>query len=135
MPLLIYDLELDQSADSKSYKWTLYPPGTPQPVPPGATPVDLTGATARLMIRSHPADATPVVSLTTTLTAQGQLTLGGALGTVSLNITKAATALLTSSVRGALKSRYRHQLFVDFPDGTTLPLLSGNVNVELAVTH
>jgi hypothetical protein len=141
VPLLTYDLNLDQFADSTSYKWTLYPPGTiiagtPPAPAPGSTPVDLTSATgARMMIRNHPGDPAPLVSLTTTLSAMGKLTLGGVLGTIALNITAAATALLRGQSPGALTSQYRYQIFVDFADGTHLEPVGGRVITTLAVTY
>lgn len=127
MALLSYDLALDQDADSTSYSWTLQQPNR--------SPVDLTGATARMMVRVLPADLLPLISITSTNGAQGQLTLGGAFGTVGLNITKAATALLGPQGHGLLMSKYIYDIFIDFPNGTSLAIVSGNVNVRLAITH
>lgn len=127
-----YPLLLDQDADSTAYSWVLYAPTPPNPQ---NTIVDLTAATARMMIRSLPSDVTPLVSITSTLTAQGQLVLGGVLGTVSLNITKAATALLVEQGTGQLMAKYIYDIFIDFPNGTSLAIVSGNVNVRLAITH
>lgn len=125
--LASYPLGLDQDADSTSYSWTL--------LQPNQTPADLTAATARMMIRSLPSDVVPLVSITSTLTAQGQLVLGGVLGTVSLNITKAATSLLGAQGTGQLMAKYIYDIYVDFPNGTSLAIVSGNVNVRLAITH
>jgi hypothetical protein len=50
---------------------------------------DLTAFTARMQIRAKKADADPLHSMTT---ENGGIALGGALGTVTLNITATATA-------------------------------------------
>jgi hypothetical protein len=55
-------------------------------------PVDLTGCTARLQMRSEIASATVLVTLTT---ENGGIALGGVAGTIELIITATATALLT----------------------------------------
>jgi hypothetical protein len=133
--LLAYSLIVDQLADSSSTFFTLYPPGTLLPVPVGTTPVDLTGAHARMMVRAHPADLVPIVSLTDTANAQGVLVLGGGAGTVRPKLTKAATALLIAETRGARLSTYLFDLFIDFPDGTSLNIVGGPVLASLAVTH
>lgn len=127
MALLPYNLQIDQDADSTSYSWTL--------LKPDKTPADLTSATARMMIRVLPSDPAPIVSITSSLTASGQITLGGVLGTVSLNITKAATALLVAQGPAQVMAKYLYDLFVDFPNGTSLAVVAGTVNVTLAVTH
>ena len=127
MALLAYDLSLDQNADSTSYSWTV--------LDKNRQPSDLTSAHARMMIRTMPADASPLVSITDTVSASGQLVLGGAAGTVGLTITKAATALLVAQAAGALTSTYRFDIFVDFPTSPSLMIVGGKVNVTLAVTH
>jgi hypothetical protein len=128
MAIKNFDLNLDQFADSTSYSWTLY-------AADGVTPINLTGATARSMIRTLPADLTPLVSITTTLNSQGLITLGGAAGTVALDVTKAATGLLVAQSVGARASQYLWDMFVDFPNGTSTRILAGNVNVGIAITH
>jgi hypothetical protein len=138
-----YLLELDQYADSSRYSWTLYPPGTLfvglpplQVAAAGSVPTDLSGATARMMIRSHPADPSPVVTITSTLSAFGQLVLGGVLGTIALKpITKLATGLLRAQTRGERKSNYQFQIYVDFPDSTSITAVGGNVITTLAVVY
>lgn len=67
----------------KPYIWKT---GTP------ATPVDLTGWTAVAHIRAKIADATPVLSLSTT---DGTITLG-ADGTIVISLTPTDTALLSA---------------------------------------
>ena len=128
MSLLNYDLAVDQSVDTTSYSWTLYQANR-------TTLVDLSGSTARMMIRTLPTDPTPLVSLTSSLTASGQLVLGGTAGTVALNLTKAASALLVAQATGALMAKYIYDIYVDFPNGTSAAIVSGNVNVRIAITH
>ena len=128
MSLLNYDISLDQIADSTTYSWTLLQSNK-------TSVVDLTSCTARMMIRTLPSDAAPLVSLTSTLSASGQIVLGGVAGTVALNITKTATALLIAQAPGALVAKYIYDIFIDFPTGTSLAIVSGNVNVRLAITH
>lgn len=129
MSLLSFDLSLDQLADSTSYSWNVFQPD-------GVSPSDISNATARMMIRSVPSDPVPLVSITSTLSSQGQLVLGGALGTVGLNITKVATALLgVGAPRGLLSCKYIYDVFLDLPTGKSVPIVSGTVFVRLAITH
>jgi hypothetical protein len=55
------------------------------------TPVDLTGWSARSMIREEYDSATPVVSLTT----GGGITLGGTAGTIELSIAPTTTSAVS----------------------------------------
>lgn len=57
-----------------------------------ATPVDLTGCTARMHIRAVITDATPLLSLTT---EDGGITLGGTAGTIVLYIRPTVTEDIT----------------------------------------
>ena len=57
-----------------------------------AVAVDLTGATARMQIRSEITAATPYITLTT---ENGGISLGGTAGTITLVITPTATAAIT----------------------------------------
>jgi|SRR6266850_1649274 len=87
-------------------------------------PVDLTGFTAKMDIRQAIADATPLISLTTT---NGRITLGGVNGTVTLFIAAVDTALLTftSAV---------YDLDLVSATGVVTRLLSGNVLLSKGVT-
>lgn len=58
------------------------------------TPVNLGGYTARMMARATVGAPTPFITLTT---ENGGIALGGALGTVTLNMSAAATAALTET--------------------------------------
>jgi hypothetical protein len=77
-------LTIEQGATfRKTLTWKA---GTP------AVPVDLTGCTARMQIRSEITSATILVTLTT---ENGGIILGGAAGTIELFIDPVATAAIT----------------------------------------
>lgn len=63
----------------------------------GGDPVDLTGATARMMVRADPDDVSPLLTLTT---ENGRITLGGVLGTIALTISATVTAALSDWQKG-----------------------------------
>ena len=60
-----------------------------------STPINLTGYTARMMVRTTIDAPTPFITLTT---ENGGITLGGTAGTVVLNMSATATAALTESI-------------------------------------
>lgn len=60
--------------------------------PDGETPYDLTGYTARMQVRRETEEGDVLISLTT---ANGRIALGGAAGTITLNISATDTAALT----------------------------------------
>lgn len=70
--------------------WT--PPMTPEEVVAVGMPVDLTGYSAAAKGRARIADASPVWSLSSA--PGGGITLGGALGTITLAMSAAVTAAL-----------------------------------------
>lgn len=90
-----------------------------------AAPVDLTGCTARMQVREA-VDA-PAVLLECT-TEDGRIVLGGADGTVLIQLTAVDTAALawTAGV---------YDLEVVFADGTVRRLLAGTVTVSPEVTR
>lgn len=57
------------------------------------TPIDVTGYTARMQLRKKVTDPEVVLELTT---ENGKITLGGAAGTITLDISATETAALTS---------------------------------------
>ena len=63
--------------------------------PDGVTPINLTGFTARMQIRLTTASAVLLELNTTAATGKGDITLGGALGTIGLSIPAALTTALT----------------------------------------
>ncbi len=56
--------------------------------------INLTGYTARMQVREQLDSATPFITLTT---ENGGIALGGAAGTITLNITATATAAITQT--------------------------------------
>lgn len=94
---------------------------------PNVQPINLTGYSAYMQIRSAPQATDLEASITTTLTSQGVITLGGSAGTVSINVTGETTAALTNPV-------YYYDLFlVDGSDNRTM-LVRGKISVNLYVT-
>ena len=90
-----------------------------------ATPVDLTGCTARMQIRSKVDSPDVLLELTT---ENGGITLGGAAGTVRRFVDATDTAAIT------WKSGV-YDLEIEFPDGTVRRLISGGVSVSPEVTR
>jgi hypothetical protein len=91
------------------------------------TPYDLTGCTARMMIRSKQADTgTPVVSLTT---ENGGLTLGGTDGTIAIYIEPMATESVSIAAKGV------YDLEIVFPSGDVSRVVEGKVTFDPAVTR
>lgn len=90
-----------------------------------ATPVDLTGCTARMQIRPKVDSADVLVSLTT---ENGGITLGDAAGTVAIRIEADATEDFTW--KGGV-----YDLEIEFADGTVRRLLAGSVSVSPEVTR
>lgn len=86
------------------------------------TPVNLTGYDARLQIREDPDDATPA------LDASDYLTLGGAAGTIEVEIPASETADLEPG-------RYVYDLEVESGGGEVTTLIAGSVTVTAEVTR
>ena len=94
---------------------------------PDVQPVNLTGYTSYMQIRTSPGATDLEASISTTPTAAGSITLGGAGGTIAINITGETTAALTSPI-------YNYDLFlVDGSDVRTM-LTRGKISVNLQVT-
>lgn len=90
-----------------------------------ATPVNLTGCTARMHIRETITDAVPLVTLTT---ENGGITLGGVAGTIELLISATATAAFTWTA-GV------YDLEVVFASGDVRRLVFGPITVSPEVTR
>jgi hypothetical protein len=89
-------------------------------------PVDLTGCTALMDIRSGESGA-----LLATLTSEGvspTITLGGAAGTVTFNVPAATTA-------GWAAGDYEYDLLITDGDGVVTALVAGVVKVRAGVTQ
>lgn len=93
---------------------------------PDGTPVDLTGATARMHARAKVnSPGTPLLDLST---ENGGIVLGGTAGTVKIVLTDAQTAAIdwTAAV---------HDLEVRFPSGFVRRLIQGGISVSPEVTR
>ena len=85
-----------------------------------AAPVDLTGCTARMQVRSEVESETPLLSLTT---ENDRITLGGAAGTVDLYVSDEDTAEITWD--GGV-----YDLEIEHPSGEVTRLAEGSVSVS-----
>lgn len=84
MPAATFDLDIEQGANfSKVITWK----------DSAGVAQDLTGYTARMQIRKSKSATTTLADMTT---ANGGVTLGGVLGTITLALTAAQTAAMTS---------------------------------------
>ena len=86
--------------------------------------VNLTGYTARLQARIDVDETETILSLTT----GAGITLGGALGTISLDQTATQTALLP-------KGEYVYDLELQSSGGIVTRLLQGELNISAEVTR
>ena len=84
MPAGNYDITCDQGATfSRVITWKNS----------NGTPIDLTNYTARMQVRANYPSSTVLLDLTT---ANGGITLGGALGTITLAATATTTAAIAA---------------------------------------
>jgi hypothetical protein len=112
-------LKIDQG--STFIKQVTWKTGTAE----AATPVDLTGCTARMQVRERVESTDILLTLTT---ENGRITLGGVAGTVDLRVEADDTAAL--NFRTGV-----YDLEIEFADGTVRRLLSGGVSLSLEVTR
>lgn len=89
------------------------------------TPVDLGGYTARMQARSTVDATTTVFSWTS---AGGQIVLGGAAGTITLNIADSVTSTYADGT-------YVYDLEVESSGGVTTRLLEGTFTIVPEVTR
>jgi len=105
----------------QSFTWKSGPTATE------AEPVDLTGCVARAYIREKYDSPAPLLDMTT---ENGRIVLGGAAGTVDLELAADATATLPYLKRGA-----RWDLEIEWPDGDVCRLFQGAVTISPEVTY
>lgn len=91
----------------------------------GGTPIDLTGCTARMQVRSEVESADVLLELTT---ENGGITLGGTAGTIDLLVTDEDTTAITWE--GGV-----WDLEIVHPDGTVTRLAEGSISVSPEVTR
>jgi hypothetical protein len=89
------------------------------------TLVNLTGWSARMQLRSRHTSTTVLASLTT---ENSKIILGGAAGTVDLNLTAAETAALT-------RTKGVYDLEMIDPNGVVIRLLEGSFTLKKEVTR
>lgn len=122
----IYEMEVTQGATfRKQITWF---------EEDGVTTIDVTGYTARMQIR-RVVDADDVlVTLATAenITAEGDITLGGVLGTILLEMSPTVTAALPAT---PFDRKWRYDLELAAPGGEVRRLLMGKVKVSLEVTR
>ena len=112
-------LKLDQGATYDNFWiWKTGPKGA-------EVPVDLVGCEARAQIRPELESEDVLLELTTT---NGRIVLGGEPGMIRVVITDEDTAALTfdSAV---------YDLYIDFPNGTSIRRMAGSVSLTKAVTR
>ena len=92
---------------------------------PAKAPINLTGFTARMQVRTAANAASTILELTT---ENGRISLGGVAGTVNLTVAANVTANLTPSL-------YVYDLEVVSGGGEVTRLVEGNFNVKAEVTR
>lgn len=112
-----YDMTIWQGATfQRVFTWRV---GTP------AANVNLTGYTARMQLRTAANAATPVLEATT---ENGRITLGGAAGTITLNLSATVTAALPAN-------QYAYDLELVSGSGQVTRLIEGFTTVDAEVTR
>jgi len=91
---------------------------------PSGAPINLTGYTAALQIRTSPLAKTSVLSLAT----GSGITLGGAAGTIAIHATAAQTGAITNG-------KYAYDLELTSAGGVVTRLINGTVEVSAQVTR
>jgi hypothetical protein len=110
-----YNVEIDQGAD-----WFL----NVTYEQPAGTPVNITGYTSALQLRSLPTDATAVLSLAT----GSGITITGATGLVAVHATATQTRAIDEGV-------YYYDLEITSPSGIVTRLVQGQAYVSAEVTR
>lgn len=91
---------------------------------PAGTPVNITGYTAALQVRTSPLAKTAVL----TLTSGSGLTITGATGTIAAHATNAQTTDITNG-------KYAYDLEITSPLGIVTRLVQGTIEVSPQVTR
>lgn len=121
MTAAVRNLYIEQGANfTLAFTWY---PSDPSAVPPPA-PNDLTGATGRMQIRTKQGGAI----LLNATTENGKIVLGGAAGTVAIELSGADTEAI--AVKSAL-----YDLEITMASGADFRLLQGRVTVSPNITQ
>lgn len=115
MSAAIYHWKIDQGATEVQ----------PFVYQPGGVVADLTGWSARMMIRAKVADASPLLSLTS---PSGGIVITAATGTVTVTLTAAQTAALAAGV-------HVYDLEIVAPDTRVVKMMRGTMTVRAEVTR
>lgn len=116
---MTFKVNLKIEAGADFVKQVIWETGTP-PVP-----VDLTGCTAVMDLRTEVESPTRLLRLST---ADGSIVLGGTTGAVKFTIPFAATSALTWDVAV-------YDMFVTFPSGESKKFIKGRATVDPRVTR
>jgi hypothetical protein len=112
----LYNITCNQGATlQRTITWT----------DPARNPINLTGYTARMQVRTAANAASTLLELTT---SNSRISLGGAAGTVAINVAANVTANLTPGL-------YVYDLEVVSGGGEVTRLVEGNFNVKAEVTR
>lgn len=95
-------------------------------------PVNLTGYTARMQMRSAITEETTVLDMTT---ETGEISIGGSTGIVSLDLDADATAAIDWAAGRSVQLIGVYQLELESPGGFVTRLLKGTVTVDPEVTR
>lgn len=115
MPSASYDIEIEKGATfSLVLTWK----------DENGSPIDLTGYSAKMQVRSSPTATDVITEFSTT---NARIALGGSAGTITLSMTAADTAAITKT-----KGVYDLELI---SGSTVTRLLEGSILFDAAVTH
>lgn len=90
----------------------------------GGAPIDLTGYTAIMTLRTHPAASVAMLQLSS---AAGEISINAALGMMTVSVTSAQAATLTQG-RGV------YDLMITNLGGSVTRIVGGTVTIESGVT-
>lgn len=120
MPAQLYNITIEQKATFElAITWT----------EDDGAPINLTGYTAKFSVRTG-YDGDEILSVTDTPTSDGGITLGGADGTIQVELKPEYTALLPSSTE-----RYVYDLVLKSGGGKVYRLINGTAFISPGVTN
>lgn len=122
----IYNLQNVTIATANASQFTVTNAATGTYISGGlaTAPIDITGYTAKMQMRSYPDSATPVLTLTT---ENGGITITGATGNIALH----ATAALTGAIN---QGPYDYDIEI-YSGASVIRVVQGQVDVSAQVTR